>query len=360
MYNELSVGALAEALQAEYVQFDKTSFMAQVFSADWDDLELKQRMRRITESLDGLLPRDYRAALGVMRGALPRLPEQGFEKMVFPDFIEVYGLDDYEASIPALELFTQSVSAEFAIRPFILRYPDQTMAQMLAWSQHKSPHVRRLASEGCRPRLPWALALPALKADPAPVLPILEQLKQDESESVRRSVANNLNDIAKDNPDVVIGVLQEWQQIETTEMRRLTRHALRTLLKQGNPQALELLGYPSDPAIGVHDLAVVPGAIQLGDKVTLSFVIESLSDKPQNLMIDFVVYYMKANGKQAPKVFKLTQKTLPPGERLPVSKTISFQPISTRKYYSGEHGIAPQVNGRLFERVTFMLAVNVF
>lgn len=359
MYNKESVGALAVALQAEYPQFDKVLFMTRVFAGEWNALALKQRMRRITESLDGLLPESYRDALAVLRKTIPQLPEQGFEKMIFPDFVELYGLDDYVASIPALEFFTQYMSAELAIRPFILQYPQKTMTQMLAWATHESEHVRRLASEGCRPRLPWAMALPPLKADPAPILPILEQLKEDESETVRRSVANNLNDIAKDNPDVVISTLQSWQHIDTSDMRRLTSHALRTLLKQGNPAALALLGYASEPAIAVHALTVEPHTIPLGSTVTFSFEIESLSAELQPLMIDFVVYHMKANGKQAPKVFKLSKKTLQPGERLAITKTIAFKPISTRKYYSGEHGIAPKINGRIFPSAKFTLLVDV-
>ena len=130
---------------------------------------------------------------------------------VFTDYVEVYGLDDWEASIPALEEFTQQFSAEFAIRPFIVRYPERTMAQMLTWAGHESAEVRRLASEGCRPRLPWGIRLQDLVADPSPILPILERLKNDESESVRRSVANNLNDISKDNADVVLDLLPAWQ-----------------------------------------------------------------------------------------------------------------------------------------------------
>ena len=188
-----------------------------------------------------------------MKKTLPLVSEFGFVKMIFPDFVEVYGLDDWEASIPALEEFTQQTSAEFAIRPFIVRYPERTMAQMLEWAGHAHEGVRRLSSEGCRPRLPWAIALSALKADPSPILPILDRLKGDPSESVRRSVANNLNDISKDNPDVVIGVLRRWQADDTDEMHRLTSHALRTLLKAGNLDALALLGYPP-PAIGVKNL----------------------------------------------------------------------------------------------------------
>lgn len=211
-------------------------------------------MRHITTALFGFLPADYRTALDVLRRAAPLLTNYGFVRMICPDFVKAHGLDDWEASIPALEEFTQQVSAEFAIRPFIVRYPDRTMAKMLEWAQHENPGVRRLASEGCRPRLPWAMALPALKADPSPILPILEQLKDDESESVRRSVANNLNDISKDNPDVVIEVLRRWQTHDGGEIQWITNHALRTLLKKGRAEAFELLGYPSDPAIAVRNL----------------------------------------------------------------------------------------------------------
>ncbi len=200
MFNSESVGALGAVIQAEYPAFDTQGFAARVFDESWEDLELKGRMRHITLALGDMLPADYRLALGILHRVLPSLGYYGFEKMVFPDYVGVYGLDDWEASMPALEVFTQEVSAEFAIRPFIIRYQDQTMAQMQRWAGHEHPEVRRLASEGSRPRLPWGIALPALKADPAPILPILERLRADEAETVRRSVANNLNDISKDNP----------------------------------------------------------------------------------------------------------------------------------------------------------------
>ncbi|MDY7041298.1 MAG: DNA alkylation repair protein [Chloroflexota bacterium] len=355
MFNQQSVAELAVAIQKAYPAFDSKAFSARVFDDDWQGRELKERMRHITTVLGDFLPPDYRTALGVLQRALPFLAEQSFEKMVFPDYVEVYGLDDWEASISALEEFTQHVSAEFAVRPFVARYPERTMAQMLEWAQHEHPGVRRLASEGCRPRLPWGIALQALKADPSPILPILEQLKHDEEESVRRSVANNLNDISKDNPDVVIEVLQRWQADGTAEIQWITGHALRTLVKKGHSEALELLGYPSDPAIAVRNPTVEPEIVPMGGKVTVSFEIESLSDQPQDLMIDYVVYLMRANGKQTPKVFKLTKKTLQPGEVLPITKNHSFAPVTTRKYYPGEHAIEPKINGKLLGRVEFVL-----
>jgi 3-methyladenine DNA glycosylase AlkC len=302
------------------------------------------------------MPSDFGAAIDVLRRALPQLCEHGFAKMVFPDYVEVYGLDSWEASMAALEEFTQHISAEFAIRPFIVKYKDRTMAQMFEWARHEHTEVRRLASEGSRPRLPWGIALQALKADPSPILPIIEQLKQDESESVRRSVANNLNDIAKDNPQVVLDVLRRWQTIETAEMRRITSHALRTLVKQGHPEALELLGYPRDPAIVVRNLSIEPRTVPLGGQVTFSFDIVSLCDEPQNLMIDYVVYLLRANGKLTPKVFKLSKKRIDPGEVLTITRRHSFRPVTTRKYYPGEHAIEPKINGRLFERAGFVLS----
>lgn len=355
MFNEQSVTALGEAVRTNYPAFDLAAFKTAVFTPNWESLELKQRMRHIATNLRPFLPDDYAEALAILRQALPLLNEQSFEKMVFPDFVEVYGLDDYETSIPALEYFTQFMSAEFAIRPFIHRYPDQTMRQMLAWSRHKHPGVRRLASEGCRPRLPWGIGLPALKADPSPILPILEQLKLDESESVRRSVANNLNDISKDNPGVVIDVLRRWQADTSDQIRWITSHALRTLIKQGHPAALEMLGYPSGAAVAIRNFTIEPEIVPFDGSLTFSFEIESESDQPQNLMIDYVVHLMRANGKQTPKVFKLAKKTIEPGETLAISRNHSFAPVTTRTYYPGEHAIELKINGQLFGRTAFML-----
>jgi 3-methyladenine DNA glycosylase AlkC len=351
--NPESVAALADALQRSHPALDRKAFVAQVFDAAWPDRELKQRIRHITTVLHGLLPADYRTALNILRRAMPQV--EGLAQWVFCDYVETYGLDDWEASIPALEVFTQRMSAEFAIRPFVVRYPERTMAQMLAWAGHESAEVRRLASEGCRPRLPWGLRLQALVADPAPILPILERLKNDESDSVRKSVANNLNDMTKDHPDLVLDLLRRWQADAGDEVRWITGHALRTLVKQGHPEALALLGYGSGAEIAVHNLAVEPPAITIGQAVTLSFDVQSQAGEPLKLMIDYVVYQRRANGAQAPKVFKLAKGTIQPGEVLSIQKVHSFAPVTTRRYYPGEQAIAPKINGRLFGRVPFTL-----
>jgi 3-methyladenine DNA glycosylase AlkC len=346
---------LAAACRSVYPSFESETFLVRIYDEGWDGRELKERVRHTTVTLGDLLPQDYRAALGLLRQVAPALDSYGFEKMIFPDFVEVHGLEDWDVSLPALEQFTQQASAEFAVRPFILKDQERMMAQMLEWAGHESHHVRRLASEGCRPRLPWAMALPPLKADPSPILPILEKLKSDESESVQRSVANNLNDISKDNPWVVINLLRRWQTHNADEVRWIINHALRTLVKAGDPDALDLLGYPSQPAILARNLVVEPDSIAIGDKITFSFEIESTGEVSQDLMIDYVIHLVRAKGKRTPKVFKLTKKTIAPGERLQITKRHSFQPVTTRKYYPGQHAIEVQINGKSFGRREFTL-----
>lgn len=358
MYNQQVVAAFASAVKAEYPAFDTDGFMAAVMDEEWEGRELKQRMRHLSVTLHAFLPDDYRTALDILRRAAPRLEGQPFATIVFPDFVELYGIDDWEVSLPALEQFTQQSSAEFAVRPFILREPERMMQQMTHWAQHESPHVRRLASEGCRPRLPWAMALPIFKRDPSPILPILELLKNDESEYVRRSVANNLNDISKDNPQVVIDTVRRWQQDDSPEMQKLIHHALRTLVKAGHPDALALLGANHhDLNIRVLEMDISPETVMFGSDLTFSFTLESLGDEPQNLVIDYVVYFKKANGSLTPKVFKLAKRTLNPGESVSFRRKHALRPITTRQYYAGEHAIELKINGQLFERRLFELVI---
>jgi len=228
---------------------------------------------------------------------------------------------------------------------------------MLTWAGHSSHHVRRLASEGCRPRLPWAIALPAFKADPSPIVPILEKLKLDESDFVRRSVANNLNDISKDNAHVVLDVVRRWRVHDTVEMKWIIRQALRTLIKKGDAEALNLLGYDHSAAVALKRFTVEQETVVIGDYLTFSFEIDSIGDAPQSLLIDYVVYHLRANGQLTPKVFKLTKATLAPGESLSITRRHSFRPVTTRKYYPGEHALALQINGIPFERKRFTIIV---
>ncbi|HSG15202.1 MAG TPA: DNA alkylation repair protein [Anaerolineae bacterium] len=357
LFNQDSVAGFAASIKDVYPAFDEEAFLGGVFDESWPDRALMDRMRHVTVVLHDGLPADYRQAAALLIEASPNLAGGGFIDMVPCDYAAVYGLDDLETSIPLLEESTKLTSAEFAVRPFIEKYPQPMMVQMLAWTDHEHPGVRRLASEGCRPRLPWGIRLHGLIDDPAPILPILEKLKHDPSESVRRSVANNLNDISKDNPDVVLDQLRRWSAAETDdqEIGWITGHALRTLVKAGDVGALELLGYPADPRIVVRDVRVEPDRVAIGDHVTLSYELESTGQAEQKLMVDYVVYLMRANGRQNAKVFKHKKISVKPGQVLRIEKKQSFRPVTTRKYYPGTQAIAPQINGRLFDRIEFEL-----
>ena len=355
MFNPESVGILASAIKTEHADFPQDTFIKKVFNEDWDELALKERVRHITLVIGELLPRDYQKSLEILKRVLPHLEGQGFEKMVFPDFVEVYGLDEWDLSISTLEFFTQHVSGEFAIRHFIDRYPTETLQIMEGWTDHPHPGVRRLASEGCRPRLPWGIRLSDLVRDPSPILPILENLKDDEREEIRRSVANNINDISKDHPDLIVDLLTKWQDPANTNRTKMISHALRSLVKSGHPQALGLLGFSSNPKIEIKNISLKPQEINLGEKLVFSFEIISTGAEDQKLMIDYIVHFMRANGKQNPKVFKLSQKTIKPGELIKITKKHGFIPISTRKYYPGKQTFQPQVNGKVFKKVEMIL-----
>ena len=357
LFNRDSVTGFAAAIRGVYPAFDEEAFLSGVFDESWPDRALMDRMRHVTAVLHEGLPADYRQAAALLIEAAPKLTGGGFVDMVPCDYAAVYGLEDLTTSIPLLEESTKLTSAEFAVRPFIEKYPEPMMAQMLAWAGHDHAGVRRLASEGCRPRLPWGIRLHDLVDDPAPILPILEKLKHDPSESVRRSVANNLNDTSKDNPAVVLDVLRRWNAAETDdkEIAWITAHALRTLIKAGDAEALELLGYPADPQITVREVQVEPKRIAMGGQATLTYELESTGDGEQKLMIDYVVYLLRANGRQTAKVFKHKKITIVPGQVVRIQKKQSFRPVTTRKYYPGPQAIAPQINGRLFERVEFEL-----
>jgi len=218
LFNQTFVRDLAAAIAAASPGFNAADFERRVFDKEWDGRELKQRMRHITHTMHATIKGDYRTQIEVLNQVAPTVKD-GLLGMVFPDFVQQYGLDDYETSVQAMEHFTQYSTAEFAVRPFIEKYP-QMITQMLAWADHPSEHIRRLSSEGCRPRLPWGMALKAFKKDPASILPILEKLKTDDALYVRKSVANNLNDIIKDNPATHQLDSQTWRPYASQTRRQ--------------------------------------------------------------------------------------------------------------------------------------------
>ncbi|MFB9277424.1 DNA alkylation repair protein [Cohnella cellulosilytica] len=343
IYNASFLEAFGDKVKQAYGDFEIDRFVALVLGEGWEGLELKQRMRRITESLRRTLPADYGEALGVLEAIADEC--RGFPYLIFPDFVEKYGLDDWERSVRALEKFTSGSSAEFAVRPFIKLDQERMMAQMLEWSAHPDEHVRRLASEGCRPRLPWGEALVALKRDPAPILPILERLKADPSEYVRRSVANNLNDISKDHPQLVLDIAKAWQGAdEGTDW--IVRHACRGLLKAAHPEAMALFGLAPQDDIEVLEWEVHPAALSIGEAVEFRYGLRAPAGEEVKLRIELAVYFPRSNGKLYRKLFRLSEKSVPGEANIQGGRGFSFADLSTRRHYPGVHRMALVVNGR--------------
>lgn len=351
MIDRPAVAVLGSAV-ASVFPIDEDGFLAAVLDHEWGDRALKQRIRHIATVLRAVLPEPYPEALRVLRKAAERVDPAGMAAWALCDFVELYGLDDPDRSLPALEQFTTVISAEFAVRPFIARYPTRMMRQHLTWAHHPDPAVRRLASEGSRTRLPWGMALRELQSDPSPLLPILEALKNDPSGDVRRSVSNSLNDISKDHPDLVVALLEGWQD-DSPDMAALTKHALRTLLKQGHEPAMALLGLAAHAEIVVSELEVDPAVVTVGDHTSLSFAVTSTADNVQALMVDYAVTYQNASGTGSRKVFKGTRTDLGPGERLASRRKISLAQRSTRRIYPGPHRIELLVNGSSVGTVEF-------
>ncbi|MCP3928715.1 MAG: DNA alkylation repair protein [Bacteroidetes bacterium] len=350
MYSPKLFDEFTDVLNEVLPTFDKEEFLKRIFTEDWEELELKQRMHHTTLVLHDFLPNDLSKTVKYILEIIDKVKDRdienaGFAFIVFPDYIETYGLDDFETSINAFEEITQFVSAEFAVRPFIKKYPKKMMQQMLAWSGHLHEGVRRLSSEGCRPRLPWAMALPTLKKDPSPILPIFENLKNDPSETVRRSVANNLNDISKDNPDVVLNLAKKWKG-QSKETDRIIKHACRTMLKKGTPEALELFDYSSVNGVEIKNFTLESDKVEIGNNLNFSFELCNTSSEEKKLRLEYRIYYMKANGQLAGKVFKLAEQIYPPNSETLIKRKRNFKRMTTRKLYPGEHQIALILNGR--------------
>lgn len=343
LFDLASIEQIGDAVNAALPAFDRSRFRDLVFDDDWYSRELKQRMRHVSGVLHGLIPGDYRAQLEVLLAAVP-YAAHGLPALVYSDFVEVYGTSDWEASVPALARFTSLASSEFAIRPFIASLPERTLAQMLEWAGDPDPAVRRLASEGCRPRLPWGMRLHALVADPAPILPILKRLYRDPDESVRRSVANNLNDISRDHPGVVLELIESWDPQPGTQAYRLAAHALRTLLKHGDERAFGILGYQANPPVVLTGLAVEPAEAPIGGAARVTFSIAATSGSPQPVMVDYAVHYVKAVGTSR-KVFRLGSAVLEPGVPAKFSRKLSFRQMTTRVHRPGIHRLEVVVNG---------------
>lgn len=360
-----SVGVLADALERVVPGFERGPFERRCLDG-LDALELKERIAHVIEALHELLPPDFLEAAPL----LERLGAQWdasamaegtrfFASWPLIDYVGAYGLSHFDLAMDTCRLLTPLGSAEMAVRPFLRADPVRAMRHMSAWISDPDPHVRRLASEGCRPRLPWGGHIKVFREDPSPVVALLEPLKDDPSEYVRRSVANNLNDISKDHPERALTVCRAWLSgpAVSRERTRLVRHALRTLIKAGHPAVFALLGYTDDPKVVVEGLTVSPATVALGGAVTFTATLRSLADTEQRVVVDYAIHHVKKSGKTTPKVFKLTERALAPGATSAIERRHALKPISTRTYYAGEHAVELLINGVGQGRVWFGLVV---
>lgn len=370
IFNIELVENLAFQLKQVDCEFDDVAFVAAV-ADKLDALELKQRSALITCQLHHFLPANFQQSSQVLLSVLgepidsnaPDATRQqpacvkgvnGWAVMPLADYVAEHGKAHFDRSMLLLKEMTKRSSSEFAIRSFLDDDTEQTMRVIHQWAVDDDEHVRRLASEGTRPRLPWGIRLSKFVQDPQPLLPLLEKLKDDPSEYVRRSVANNLNDISKDHPDVVANLAKAWLGEASDDRRRLIRHACRSLIKAGHPKTLEALGY-SKAELGVCLLNLSTARVKFGDSIQLDATIQSRSTQPQSLMIDFVVHHQKANGTTSPKVFKWRTAQIAAGESLTIRKKHTIKPITTRAYYPGVHKVELQVNGHIVAQNSFEL-----
>jgi len=350
MYNYESISNLASDIKAVYEPFQVEEFVKSTMDETWNSLELKARGRQIVKNLGKYLPSDYKTALSILDKIIVNW--DGFIAILFSDFVEVYGQDEkyWDLSIKALENYTKYCSSEFAVRPFIISCEERMMQQMYDWSKHENEHVRRLSSEGCRPQLPWAQSLPSFKKDPSPILPILENLKTDPSLYVRKSVANNLNDISKTHPDLVAKIAKEWYG-KNKHTDWIIKHGCRTLLKKGNRDVLAIFGYENADCVDAQDFALDKTSLAIGEEFTFSFTI--LTKEATKVRLEYAIDFVKSNGKRNRKIFQISEVSFKENQKKLYTKNHSFADLSTRKHYVGIHSIALIINGVEQETLDF-------
>lgn len=356
--------AVAAAWPAEGVAFAADDFRRAALTG-LDALELKARVVHVADALAAHLP-PFGRAVPILLATLgapadPEAPDaaadhtglRGFAAWPLLRYVARHGIDDPSTALPALGEMTGRMSAEFAIRPFILKHPERAWRALEEWAAHGDVHRRRLASEGTRPRLPWGIRLDPSVADPSRGLAVIERLVDDPALYVRRSVANHLNDVSKDNPDRALAVAGGWAAVDGAERRWVVRHGLRTLLKAADPRALALVGRPAAD-VAVEGLTGQP-AVARGDKLPFAFDLHNREAAPSPLRVDYLLHRVLKSGKRSAKAYSVGDLTLAPGERRAVARSHDFKPVSTRTLYPGTHRIEIRVNGVVGDGFDFEL-----
>jgi len=343
--------AIASMIRAVHADFPHDDFLRDAL-AGYGPLSLTGRGFQVAEALHRHLPREYPRAIEVLLASAGQPHEHrasggmaAFLYMPHLFYVAKHGLDHFEDSMRAQHALTQLFTAEFSIRAFLDRHPEATLARLREWTRDPSAHVRRLVSEGTRPRLPWAPRLRAFQKDPRPVIELLELLKDDPVLYVRRSVANNLNDIGKDHPALLTTVAKRWLRGASDERRWIVNHALRSAVKRADAGALGALGFGGKAVVALRAARITPSRPKIGGSVAVSFTLANETSKRQRVMADLVVHFVKARGTGA-KTFKLKALELPPRSSVELRKNISLQQLTTRKHYPGLHSVEALLNGR--------------
>lgn len=352
-FDEKRYRSIARDLAALSPKFDEKHFLEHTLNG-LAERSLMQRLHECAVAVDMALPGTFQQKVRLLQKLAPRL-DHSFIAIFLSDFVATYGAAEFDFSMESLRFFTRFGSAEFAVRGFIQADQERALKIMHSWTQDADEHIRRLASEGSRPRLPWGMMLGTLVRDPAPCAAIIEALKDDPSLYVRRSVANHLNDITKDHPDWVLSRLEDWD-LEKETLAWIARHACRTLIKRGHPRALQLFGFGRKADVTTV-LTLSSTHIQLGERLAIVAEIKSESSKSQRLAVDYVIHYMKARGAAFEKVFKWTEVELASNQTLQLTKSQLIRDFTTRKHHSGHHRIELQINGQRVAAAGFELKV---
>ena len=328
----------------------------------YESLELTPRARQISDALAESLPANRKQAIEILVKSIGPENEadaltgmERFRYMPHIFFVADHGLDHFEAAIEAQYELTKRFTAEFSIRAYLERFPERTLARLREWTTDPNFHVRRLVSEGTRPRLPWAPRLKQFQEDPSPVIELLDLLKDDPEEYVRRSVANNLNDIAKDHPDLVVEIAQRWWVGTDRNRERLIKHGLRSLIKSGHPGALAVLGFHPGSPVRVKRVTIEPKTLKIGESVRIVVELANDSDTAGEALLDLIVHFVKADGATRPKVFKGGERSVAGGGTATIAKSISLAQRTTRTHYPGQHKVDVQINGLASSAGFFMV-----
>lgn len=333
----------------------------QILTPSWQDMPLKTRMQHLTSVLETVFNEhaySYQQSINILKKLLvlvstPQFKYSDMLAMFIPDYVARHTQESWELSMNALKYFTShGTSSEFAIRPFILNDQDKAFSYITQWANDEHPHIRRFASEGCRPRLPWSFALPALKEDPTPLFPILKTLIQDSQLYVKKSVANNLNDISKDHPEQALDFSQR-HHYHNEHSRWIVKHGLRTLLKKSHHDALAMFGH-THTTVNNPTLTIKSTEISMGDKLNFTFNGTISSTLPDKLRLEYQIDYLKKNGSYTHKRYKIGEYT-PTTTDININTSHNFKLLSTRTYYPGAHHMHIYINGQCVASNPFYL-----